>query len=201
MQNIKFFRHRINTVDELSGVDNEHGIEVDVRFDPNNGRIYLDHDAKKPRVYLSELLLCCAVSPVIVNVKEDGLEKLIVDDFLSSGRSDFIFLDQPIPSLRKNAKLLGAQSMLRISSIEPFIPGNKLYEYGNWFWVDSFEPNFVTSTLLKKLMLEDKKICFVSPELQNRWDVSEIDQIKHEIETANLESFAVCTKKPDWWNV
>ncbi len=134
---------------------------------------------------------------LILNVKEDGLEDLIVGMLSDRGISDYFFLDQPFPTLRKSliARLPAA---LRLSEYENPINLEDLQP--DWVWLDSFTGNW---SYLEKhsgwLSSGKVKLCIVSPELQGRLRAHEAQSIIDLMGKLNLRIDAVCTKFPDVW--
>lgn len=134
---------------------------------------------------------------LILNVKEDGLENFIVGMLREKGITDYFFLDQPFPTLRKSV-IAGLPTALRLSEHENPINLEELNI--NWVWLDSFTGNW---SYLEKhadwLRSGKNKLCVVSPELQGRSHADESHLIVDFMERINLRIDAVCTKFPDTW--
>lgn len=162
--------HRINTLDQLRAVDVKHGAEIDLRSDPKTKEIYLHHDPFTPGERFEDWLQVYAdrkiAGPLILNTKEDGLEKYLVEKCQKKGIENFFFLDTALPTLIKWTLFNGEPRFAcRLSAYEP--PGALRPFYGkvDWLWVDCFEGKPLNPEILKPL--RDKfKICLVSPELQ-----------------------------------
>lgn len=134
---------------------------------------------------------------LILNVKEDGLEELVVENLKDKGVSDYFFLDQPFPTLRKSV-FAGLPAALRLSEYEnPFSLENLKID---WIWLDSFTGDW---SYLEKhsrwLRSKKMKLCVVSPELQGRPLEGEPQLILNSLEKISLRPNAICTKIPEIW--
>lgn len=187
-------KHRINSTSDLILVDSAYGVEVDLRA--NSSEIYLSHEPFTPGELLRDFLLQYTHKFIILNVKEDGLEDKVVEILSTFGIKDYFFLDQPFPSLRKN-NLIGRNCAIRVSEYEE-IPS--LVPVSEWVWIDSFTGNWEHLQATLEFAADNKiRTCLVSPELQSRRNLSEINQIKERLEKLNLNVDAVCTKNPEVW--
>jgi hypothetical protein len=188
-------RHRINSSNELSSVPSNHGVEIDLRL--FKGEIILAHDPFTPGETLNEWLKKFHHGTLILNVKEDGLESLVVKMLQDMEIDDYFFLDQPFPTLRKSA-LANLPVALRLSENENPIEINDLKI--RWIWLDSFSGDW--SFLGKHaewLKKGEFKLCLVSPELQGRSPDEESFDVLEICEKTNLRIDAVCTKHSEMW--
>jgi hypothetical protein len=186
--------HRVNSVAQLESVDCSNGIEVDIRASHDD--IYLAHDPFIRGELLSDLLEKYAHKLIILNVKEDGLEDRAIELLGKYNVSEYFFLDQPFPTLQKNSRM-GRNCAVRVSENEP-LPYR--LDSMSWIWIDSFTGNW--NHLVETLDFARKtslKTCLVSPELQGRENMAEINEIKELIQKAGLMADAVCTKFPEEW--
>ena len=71
-------KHRVNTIESLKKTSKEFGVEIDLRS--NNKEIYLNHDPFKKGEKLSNWLKYFKHKLIVLNVKEEGLEKFILKE-------------------------------------------------------------------------------------------------------------------------
>ena len=69
-------KHRINTIRNLNKTDKNFGVEIDLRSDKKN--IYLHHDPFKKGVLFKKWIKYYKHKIMVLNVKEEGLEKSIL---------------------------------------------------------------------------------------------------------------------------
>jgi len=194
---MKIIRHRVNSSEDLLKIPREYGIEIDLRWSHDVG-IYLSHDPNSPGEAFRDWLDSYHHKTLILNVKEDGLEKEILELMNSFSISDYFFLDQPTPTLIKCIKNK-VSTAVRISEYEDFpksLPGTP-----EWIWADSFTGNWKhLTTSLETAANSNMKICIVSPELQGRNVMTELNEIKSKLGNFWEADFVfVCTKNPETW--
>lgn len=188
-------KHRQNRVADLKNVPNRMGVEVDLRS--MNGELILAHDAFDDGEKFEDWLKLYGHELLILNVKEDGLEDLIVDLLRINDVKNYFFLDQPFPTLVKSiSKKIKVSARIseyeRISWNNGFIP--------HWLWIDSFTGSWEHLELfLESTPSREVRICVVSPELQGRNSQSEVDEIKSIFQKHGTKPSAVCTKDPSLW--
>ncbi len=188
-------RHRINSVQELRLIPKHQGVEIDLRLSANG--IYLQHDAKSEGELFKEWVKEYSHKIIILNVKEDGLENQILEILKDNQIENFFFLDQPAPSLFRSAAK-GTPIAYRTSDLEgiPFITNAE----SNWLWIDSFSGDW--SHLESAILFAEQaalKTCLVSPELQGRSNILEIQEIIRTLLKMNSQLTAVCTKVQANW--
>jgi hypothetical protein len=188
-------KHRVNTSEELNGVSPQFGVEIDLRL--FEGELILAHDPFVTGEKFENWLEGFHHKTLILNVKEDGLENLITDLLKKKGISDYFFLDQPFPTLRKSA-LAGHSVAVRLSEFE--LPINSSDMNIKWVWLDSFGGNWDYLREHAEWLIESKfNLCIVSPELQGRHNLEEPQLILNKFEEMQLKPSAVCTKLPEIW--
>ncbi len=134
---------------------------------------------------------------IILNVKEDGLECEIVELLRDKGISDYFFLDQPFPTVRKSA-LAGIRTSIRLSEYEN--PPNLNDLPVNWLWLDCYSGNWDYLARHSEILQNSElKTCVVSPELQGREIDSEPQRISEIFKNLEISLDAVCTKSPERW--
>jgi hypothetical protein len=173
-------------------------VEIDVRS--YNNRIILNHDPMKSGEFLDNWLRKYNHKFLIINIKEEGLEKYIIKILKNKKIKDFFFLDQSFPFLIKTLNSNETRCAIRFSEYEDIRTINNLKKKINWVWVDHFSKfplNKSTSDNLKKKKI---KICIVSPEIVKKTSVKSLKKLKNSIQKKNIHIDAVCTKNPEIWN-
>ena len=95
-------KHRVNTIKEVKKIDNKFGIEIDLRS--NKSKIYLHHDPFKKGEEFSKWIKFYNHRLLILNVKEEGLEKKILSTLKKYKINNYFFHDQTFSSMLKNMK-------------------------------------------------------------------------------------------------
>ena len=190
--------HRKNTIKQLIDTPTEYGVEIDVRS--YNNKIILNHDPMKSGEFLDNWIRKYNHKFLIINIKEEGLEKYIIKILKNKKIKDFFFLDQSFPFLIKTLNSNETRCAVRFSEYEDIRTINNLKKKINWVWVDHFSKfplNKSTSDNLKKKKI---KICIVSPEIVKKTSVNSLKKLKNSIQKKNIHIDAVCTKNPEIWN-
>jgi hypothetical protein len=195
---MRIYSHRINTVKALKEVDPKYGVEIDLRS--NSGVLILAHDPFTAGEEFSEWLKYWRGQPLILNVKEDALETFILEMLLGRGITDFFFLDQSYPSIRRTINMGVTKVATRISDFEDV--ETSLRSGSDWVWLDSFSGNWnYLIEAAPALNNIGKKTCLVSPELQRIDSSMELILLQKMITENNLQISSVCTKTPGKWEI
>jgi hypothetical protein len=196
----RFIHHRINTLKAGNMITPEFGAEVDLRL--HQSRLVLSHEPLEDWCDFNIWLSAYKGSLLVINVKEMGLEDMIVNEIKRVNSSlDYFFLDQSIPYLIKSIAK-GYKCAARISEFET--TESAFLQNTSWLWVDSFTGDWshlseISSKQAKESM--KRKICLVSPELQGRSfeNSKEVSVLVNQIEKLKLELDGVCTKFASAW--
>jgi hypothetical protein len=195
----KIISHRLNTKEQAKNLSSECGAEIDLRL--NYGRLVLAHDPFQDGYEFSDWLSIFRGSILVINVKEMGLEDMIMDNLRKiNPHIDYFFLDQSIPYLI-DSTTKGYKCAARVSEYET--AESAFLQNTDWLWVDSFTGNWNHLVTIRHLQdkFHKKSICLVSPELHGR-NVEIFEESRACFEQLNelgLELDAVCTKFPDVW--
>lgn len=190
---MKIIQHRVNTIDQLTSVASQYGIEIDLRT--NNNDIILHHDPFCEGERLEDFLSHYKHSGIILNTKEEGMEQRLIGLMNQFGIEDYFFLDLSLPFLVKTLKNGCLKVAIRFSEYEPLEFVSKFQDWAEWVWVDCFSSNILTPEAYAYLH-RHFKICIVSPELQGH-PLEWIDNFKESFQRFKID--AVCTKKPELW--
>ena len=188
-------KHRINTISELKKIPKKFGVEVDLRS--NKKDIYLHHNPFSKGVLFNKWVKYYDHKLIVLNVKEEGLEKKIVTILKNNKIKDYFFHDQTFSSLLKNKKI--TKVSIRISEYEELKKKKYLFKYIKWVWVDHFNIFELNEQLYRLLKKQKVKICIVSPELVNLKNIKKIIVLKKILKVKKYIIDAVCTKRPDIW--
>lgn len=213
--------HRKNTAKELSETPTQYGVEMDLRNHGN--RLTVNHDAFVEGEDFDAWLKAYKHRLLILNTKEEGLEKYLIEKMVAHKIEDYFFLDTTPPYL---LRLLRGQMRddgkperrvaHRISEYEDYMNVLTHRHAGlmaEWIWVDfteavSAEPRATmpqiktTLTLLqeaKQLQVLGYKLCLVSPELYGPHRLPETALLQQLLAQVQLKPEAVCTKQPHLW--
>ena len=136
---------------------------------------------------------------LILNVKEEGLEKRLIELMKSFKIRNYFFLDQSFPFLIKTTKSGENRSAVRFSEYESINTVLSLSNIVKWVWVDFFTKFPLDHKNYLKLKESRFNICLVSPELQGH-DKEKIVNLQKELIKNKININAVCTKYPELWN-
>lgn len=193
---MRIYKHRVNSKSALESVEPTFGVEVDLRT--KSDALILAHDAFTQGELFEDWLSAWRGQPVILNVKEDALEEKILEILNQHGVTDFFFLDQSYPSIRRVISMGITKVATRVSDYEDV--ATALKSGSDWVWLDSFSGSWEylmeATTAIKG---NGQKSCLVSPELQRLDSGAELEGLKTMIRDNELLIDAVCTKKPESW--
>jgi len=193
---MKIYSHRVNTISALEKIDPAYGVEIDLRS--KNDSLILAHDPFVEGELFSEWLKYWRGQSLILNVKEDALENSILGHLSQYGASDFFFLDQSYPSIRRTINMGVTKVATRVSDFEDL--ETSLKSGSDWVWLDSFSGDWeYLKEAVPALSKNGQSTCLVSPELQRVDSARELKTLQEMIEVNSLEISSVCTKVPRNW--
>jgi hypothetical protein len=193
---MKIYSHRVNTISTLEKIEPFYGVEIDLRT--QGGNLILSHDPFVEGELFSEWLEHWRGQSLILNVKEDALETSILEHLLQFGVTDYFFLDQSYPSMRRTIKMGLTKVASRVSDFEDI--ETSLKSGSDWVWMDSFSGNWdYLKEAVPAIIHNGQKTCLVSPELQRMDSAEELASLQEMIEKSDLKIHSVCTKVPVKW--
>ena len=155
--------HRINKIKELLKLDQQYGVEVDLRS--FGSKIILNHDPYLGGDNFQDYIENYKHGTLVANIKESGIENEVVKIIKRNKNiKNFFLLDVEIPYLFECLKKNKNYCAIRVSYYEPLIQQIKFKSIFNWFWIDSIKKLNFTSADIN--ILNNNKVCFVCPE---RW--------------------------------
>jgi len=187
--------HRVNSIKKLKSIPFNFGVEIDLRSEKN--KIYLHHDPFKKGVSFEKWIKYYKHKIIVLNVKEEGLEKSILKILKKYRINNFFFHDQTFSTLLKN--MSKTKVSVRYSEFEDLKNIKYLFKKIKWIWIDNFSGIKLEKKFYSYLKRKKVKICLVSPELVKKSRVSEVKKIILYLKKNNFTIDAVCTKKPDLW--
>ena len=196
---MKLISHRRNTISELLATDQKYGIEVDIRSEGD--RLVIHHDPFAAGESFEEWINVYRHGTLILNVKEEGLEARLITLMQSKGITDYFFLDQSFPFLVKWSEAGEHRCAVRVSEFESIETALALASKVDWAWVDCFTRFPLSEYDARRLKYAGFKLCLVSPELQGRDADVEIQKLASLLKQRNIVADAVCTKRPDLWEI
>jgi len=189
--------HRRNTLSDLKATPRRFGVEVDIRS--YGKELIVHHDPFRVGERFDDWIVAYRHKFLILNTKEEGLEKRLIGLMEQHGIEDFFFLDQSFPFLIKTAREGEDRCAVRISEFEPIALALSLKGLVRWVWVDCFSGFPLTGASAKTLQEAGMQLCLVSPELQGRTHSSAIFELRQFLASEKIKPEAVCTKRPDLW--
>jgi hypothetical protein len=188
-------KHRVNSVLDLVSTPIEFGVEVDVK--EKNGEIVCGHDPFDNEALFVDWVKSYRHKFVAVNIKQEGIESLVISILEESNIRDFFLFDLSFPMLIKLSESGETRLALRVSDLEGFEHAQLFVGKVGWIWLDIFKNgDFLSKT---ESIFEKFKVCAVSPELHARRDKQKNHKIL--VDLLGFEGLfdAVCTKIPSNW--
>lgn len=181
--------HRINSIEELKKIPIEDGVEIDIRS--NKGIPYLSHYIQEDGPLFEDWLEHYKLKGTLVlNVKEEGLETILISLLEKHNIHNYMFLDEPFWYLLNSSRNLKNKNFaIRVSKFESIETALKSRELSDWIWYDYFD-NYVNVEDLKKLIDIGYKVIMPSPELVN--SNTKYDDI---LEKHHIKLWAICKNK------
>ncbi len=164
--------HRVNTIDGLRGTDPGYGVEVDIRHDPESGRLYLNHELDRGDDFEEYIKIAAAKDCplIILNIKESGIERKVIEIVERYNIIDWFLLDVEFPFIFKSMKgdieNTAGRIAIRYSESEPIEQALALAGHFSWVWVDVNTLLPLNKESYRKLRDAGYKLALVCPD---RW--------------------------------
>ncbi len=191
-----FFQHRINDIKTLRKIPIKYGIEVDIRS--FNEKLILNHEPFEEGIELENWLTEFKHKYLILNIKEEGLEKRCKEIMNKFKIDKYFFLDQSMPMLIKTVLEGNQKTAIRLSTFESLDTVIKFKNLLEWVWVDFYQKYPLNEEIINILKNNNFKICLVSPELQGK-SMYEIKKAQLSISSIKNNIDGICTKYIDTW--
>ena len=188
-------RHRINSVEELSNISPDQGVEIDLR--DRGDRLVLAHDPFTDGEDFTTYLQHFRHNFLVLNIKSERIEHRVIQAMREVGTvTRYFFLDSSFPMIYSLINLGERNIALRFSEFESLESLLLLAGKVEWIWMDCFTKMPLTPAIYSAIKEAGFKICAVSPELQGHG----LDFIVEYISGINFYSIdAICTKYPCGW--
>ena len=171
------------------------GTETDIRdFD---GELVISHDvANKNCITIEkffEIYKSIGIqSSLALNIKSDGLQKLLNKSLKQNNINNYFVFDMSIPDTVMYLKE-GMNVLIRQSEYER---GTSFYESASGIWLDAFNEIWYSEELVKEHLNNGKKVAIVSSELHNREYLKQWTILKS-WNIINNKNLILCTDLPE----
>ena len=156
--------HRVNSIKKLNTIPPKFGVEVDVRTSRN--QLILNHEPFQGGDLLCDYLEHFRHAFIILDIKEEGIEKKVIELCKIYGIKNYFLLGVSFPFMFLFSRE-GVENMaVRYSEFEDIETCLALRNRVVWIWADTFTKNPLNKDAVDRLKQNGFKICFVSPE---RW--------------------------------
>tara|TARA_A100000164_G_C21693973_1_gene670313 strand:+ start:198 stop:791 length:594 start_codon:yes stop_codon:yes gene_type:complete len=177
---VQYIVHGVNSKEKLENLSHDVGIEVDIRY--RNEKLVLGHDLDDTNDIFEEFLKIYDNTLFVANIKDTGIEELVIKKIKENNINNFFLLDVEFPFIIKNYKKYGSHLSTRFSEFEDLNTSINLKNKVSWLWIDTFTKLPINKTHLKDI--RGFNSCLVSP---SRWGRSEdIEKIVYELKKINF---------------
>jgi hypothetical protein len=192
--NTEFISHRINKISELEDINEQFGVELDLRDDHKTGKLILSHDPFLDGEYFEDYLEKYKNSTMILNIKSERIEIECLKLIEKFNLKKYFFLDSSFPMIYLlNKEYNNKNIACRFSEYEPIEQFLEIQDKVKYLWIDCFTKFPLTFEIYNKLKGScDIKICLVSPELQKQ--PQKIKEYRDYIILNNIIPDMICCK-------
>lgn len=175
------------------------GFGTETDFRDYRGGLFIAHDPPmaEPSVSANQFFAMLAASapevPVAINIKADGLQRMLKEALEVHGIADYFLFDMSVPDALQSVKA-GLRIFTRQSDVEP---EPQLYAQAHGVWMDAFQDDsWITDEAVRRHLDAGKSVCLVSPELHGRdhcafWERLLVDSL------INHPNLMICTDIPE----
>ena len=163
---MQYIIHGVNSKEKLENLSRDVGVEVDIRY--RNKKLVLGHDLEDTDDIFEEFLNSYDNTLFVANIKDTGIEELVIDKLKENNINNFFLLDVEFPFIMKNYKKFGSYLSTRFSELEDFNTSLNLKNKVSWIWIDTFTKLPLNKNIVKDI--NGFKSCLVSP---SRWERTE----------------------------
>lgn len=174
------------------------GFGTETDFRDSQGTLVISHDpapvgAIPATDFFTALATRDKTLPIAVNIKADGLQKLLKEELAAYGLENYFLFDMSIPdavvSIRAGLRIFTRQSDVET---EP-----NLYREAAGVWMDSFfDDSWLTPDAISRHLDAGKQVCLVSPELHGRPHLAFWQRLR-ESSIASHPSLMICSDIPE----
>jgi|TARA_B110000259_G_scaffold35439_1_gene39730 hypothetical protein len=181
--------HRINKIKELKKIPINFGTEIDIRS--NNSDLILSHDPFLKGDKLENYFENYKHKTLVLNLKEAGIEKIVLDMVKKYSIKSYFLLDVEMPYMYTATKRGQKNIAVRFSEYEDIALADHFKNKLKWVWIDTATKLPLNQNNIKTL--SKFKSCLVCPE---RWGrVKDIAKYKKILKKLKYKPDAVMTSK------
>lgn len=188
---MEYIAHRINTVEELRGLNRRYGVELDLR-DNLDGRIYISHNPFEPGDDFEDYLREYHHGLMILNIKSERIEHRVLELLSKYGVSRYFFLDSSFPMIKLLTDMGEHHIALRFSELEGLDTIRNMAGKAEWVWVDCFSRIPLNRESYREIRKLGYKLCLVSPDLVGQ--AEKIESYRRQLDQEQVVLDAVCAK-------
>jgi glycerophosphoryl diester phosphodiesterase len=170
------------------------GTETDVR--DYNGELVISHDIPScDSILISDFFLQYSnyqANTLALNIKSDGLVKLLTDKLSEFSITNYFVFDMSIPDSLSYLNS-GVNVFLRHSEIESDM---SLYNKCKGVWLDAFFSEWYDGEIIHNHLANNKKVCIVSAELHGRDNLEQWVKLKA-LDFIQTDQVILCTDVPE----
>lgn len=186
----EYIAHRINTIEELTQVPRQYGVEVDIRDYAD--KLILQHDPFLDGEDFESFLKKYDHGTMILNIKSERVEHKALELLKKYNIKKYFFLDCSFPMIYSLSNAGEKNLALRLSEFEGIDTIFNMKARISWVWIDCFTRLPITNNNFSRLKDLGLKFCLVSPELQGQEE--KISGYKEYLDKNNITLDAICTK-------
>jgi hypothetical protein len=137
--NTKFICHRINKSEELKNINNNFGIEIDLRDDHKSNKIILAHDPFVDGEDFENYLINYNHNLLVLNIKSERIEIECIQLMNKYNIKNYFFIDSTFPMINLlNKKYSNKKFASRYSEYECIEFTENIKDMIEWIWIDCF---------------------------------------------------------------
>jgi hypothetical protein len=146
------------------------GFGTETDFRDLDRRLVISHDPPSANALAADEMFRALTAidtslPLAVNIKSDGLQKMLKQALTLHGITNYFLFDMSIPDALASIQA-GLRVFTRQSDLEP-VPN--FYEQAAGVWMDAFsDDRWLTPEAIEIHLKSGKEVCLVSPELHGR---------------------------------
>jgi hypothetical protein len=170
------------------------GTETDIR--DYNGDLVISHDIPDAGcIKLGDFFkIYCQYDkslPLALNIKADGLQRLLGAYLKEYGITNYFLFDMSIPDHLQYVKT----DIITFTRQSEYERECALYDESAGVWLDEFKGHWIDEAIIAQHQLNNKQVCIVSPDLHKRNYIPEWQHYKNMGE--QLHTIMLCTDYPE----
>jgi hypothetical protein len=158
--------HRVNRIQQLVTIPRNLGCEIDIRS--NGNELILNHEPMQNGDLLTEYLDLYQHGLLVLNIKEAGIEDLVLAEVRKRNIQNYFLLDVEFPYLYQAADRGEKSIAIRFSEVESIETVKNFQGKLDWVWIDTNTILPINTSILTTL--GQFKSCLVCPERWGRPD-------------------------------